>query len=130
MRTLIDALRDNAAITHEGMTFVRSDGSERALSYRDVWSEACRRARFLGDLGIEKGDRVILTVPEPDDFVLTFFGALTAGAVPVPLYPPQTLARLDAYVTNLSCIVEVAQANLLLTGNRPLWSRDSPPVEA
>ena len=67
MRTLIDALRDNAAITHKGITFVRSDGSERALSYRDVWNETCRRARVLGDLGIEKGDRVVLTVPEPDD---------------------------------------------------------------
>jgi fatty-acyl-CoA synthase len=130
MRTLIDALRDNAAITHKGITFVRSDGSERALSYRDVWREACRRARFLGDLGVEKGDRVVLTVPEPDDFVLTFFGALTAGAVPVPLYPPQTLARLDSYVANLSRVVEVARAKLLLTGNRPLWGDEGPPADA
>src|SRR5882762_867870 len=127
MRTLIDALRDNAAITDKGITFVRSDGSERALSYRTVWREACRRARFLGDQGLGKGDRVVLAVPEPDDFVLTFFGALVAGAVPVPLYPPQTLARLDAYVTNLSRIVEVARAKLIVTGNRPLWSKDNPP---
>jgi fatty-acyl-CoA synthase len=130
MRTLIDALRDNAAITHKGITFVRSDGSERALSYRDVWSEACRRARFLGDLGIEKGDRVVLAVPEPDDFVLTFFGALTAGAVPVPLYPPQTLARLDAYVASLSRVAEVARAKVLLTGNRALWGDEGPPADA
>jgi fatty-acyl-CoA synthase len=130
MRTLIDALRDNAAITHKGITFVRSDGSERALSYEDVWKEARRRAHFLADQGIEKGDRVVLTVPEPDDFVLTFFGALTAGAVPVPLYPPQTLARLDAYVSNLSRIVDVAGAKVLVTGNRPLWPEGGPPDDA
>jgi fatty-acyl-CoA synthase len=130
MRTLIDALRDNAAIADKGITFVRSDGSERTFSYRDVWGEACRRAAVLGGLGVEKGDRVVLTVPEPDDFVLTFFGALTAGAVPVPLYPPQTLARLDAYVANLSRVVEVARAKLLVTGNRPLWADDDPTDEA
>src|SRR5262249_59600853 len=128
--TLLYALRDNAAIHHKGITFVRSDGSERALSYREVWTETCRRAIFFGDHGIEKGDRVVVTVPEPDDFVLTFFGALTAGAVPVPLYPPQTLARLDAYVGNLSRIVEVAQAKMLVTGNRALWPESGPPDDA
>src|SRR4051812_43186565 len=106
MRTLIDALRDNASLTDKGITFVRSDGSERALSYREVWDEACRRAAFLAEQGAGPGDRVVLAVPEPDDFVLTFFGALTAGAVPVPLYPPHTLAKLDGYVANLSRIIE------------------------
>ena len=130
MRTLIDALRESATITDKGITFVRSDGSERALSYAEVWNEACRRAQFFADQGIDKGDRVVLTVPEPDDFVLTFFGALTAGAVPVPLYPPQTLARLDAYVGNLSRIVEVAQAKMLVTGNRALWPESGPPDDA
>ncbi|HKQ68726.1 MAG TPA: fatty acyl-AMP ligase [Polyangiaceae bacterium] len=129
MRTLIDALRDNAKHTEKGITFVRSDGREQTLSYRDVWSEARRRALVLADHGIVKGDRIVLTLPEPDDFVLTFFGALAAGAVPVPLYPPQTLAKLDAYLANLSRIVEVAGAKLIVTGNRPL-SPESGAAEA
>jgi len=121
MRTLIDALRENAELTDKGITFVRSDGSERTLSYRQVWDEALGRAQFLGTRGVGKGDRVVLTIPEPDDFVLTFFGAVAAGAVPVPLYPPQTLARLDGYFANLARIIEVARAKLLVTGNRP-WT--------
>jgi fatty-acyl-CoA synthase len=124
MRTLIDALRTVAKHTEKGITFVRSDGREQTLSYREVWDQACRRAHFLKERGIGKGDRVVLTLPEPDDFVLTFFGALTAGAVPVPLYPPQTMARLDAYVTNLSRIIEVAGAKLIITGNRHLSIED------
>src|SRR5262245_13571182 len=120
MQTLIDALRAVARHTEKGITFVRSDGREQTLSYRQVWDEACRRAQFLRERGIGKGDRVVLTLPEPDDFVLTFFGSLAAGAVPVPLYPPQTLARLDAYLANLSRIVEVSGAKVIVTGNRPL----------
>jgi fatty-acyl-CoA synthase len=119
MRTLIDALRDNAKHTEKGITFVRSDGREQRLSYNDVWREARRRGRLLAEVGIVPGDRVLLTLPEPDDFVLSFFGAMACGAVPVPLYPPQTLARLDAYFGNLARIAQVSGARLIMT-SRPL----------
>src|SRR3954470_10164079 len=119
MRTLIDALRANARHTEKGITFVRSDGREQKLSYADVWREARRRAHLLTELGVGRGDRVLLTLPEPDDFVLSFFGAMAGGAVPVPLYPPQTMARLDAYFANLARIAEVSGARVILT-SRPL----------
>ncbi|HMI89490.1 MAG TPA: fatty acyl-AMP ligase [Polyangiaceae bacterium] len=130
MQTLIDALRKNAEHTHKGITFVRSDGREQPFSYRQIWERAHERACFLRERGIGKGDRIVLALPEPDDFVLTFFGALVAGAVPVPLYPPQTLARLDAYLANLSRIVEVSEAKLLVTGNRPFSSENGVPEAA
>ena len=130
MQTLINALRKNAQHTEKGITFVRSDGREQAFSYRQVWEHAHRRAWFLREHGIGKGDRIVLALPEPDDFVLTFFGALVAGAVPVPLYPPQTLARLDAYLVNLSRIVEVSEAKLLVTGNRPFSTENGVPEAA
>src|SRR5688500_10813033 len=98
MQTLINALRKNAEHTEKGIVFVRSDGGKRGSSIGQTWRRALERACFLRDRGIKKGDRIVLALPEPDDFVLTFFGALVAGAVPVPLYPPQTLARLDAYL--------------------------------
>ena len=125
MQTLINALRKNAEHTEKGITFVRSDGREQAFSYRQIWERAHERACFLRDRGIKKGERIVLALPEPDDFVLTFFGALVAGAVPVPLYPPQTLARLDAYLANLSRIVEVSEAKLIVTGNRPFSSGEN-----
>jgi fatty-acyl-CoA synthase len=130
MQTLINALRKNAEHTEKGITFVRSDGREQAYSYRQIWQRAHERACFLRDRGIKKSDRIVLALPEPDDFVLTFFGALVAGAVPVPLYPPQTLARLDAYLANLSRIVEVSEAKLLVTGNRPFTSDNGVPEAA
>ena len=131
MRTLIDALRDNAKHTEKGITFVRSDGREQTSSYAEVWEQSQRRAHLIREQGIQRGDRVILTLPEPDDFVLTFFGALVAGAVPVPLYPPQTLARLDAYLANLSRIVEIAGAKLLVPAiatSRPKTRLKRPPA--
>src|SRR5260221_11244148 len=119
MQTLIDALRDVAKHTEKGIPFVRSDGREQTLSYREVWDEARKRAHFLQERGIRKGDRVVLTLPEPDDFVLTFFGSLAAGAVPVPLFPPPTLAPPHAYPAHLSRIIQVSGPQLIVTGHRP-----------
>jgi len=120
MRTFLDALRDSARHTQKGITFVRSDGRETTLSYHRVWSDARRRAGWLARHGIGRGDRVVLAVPEPDDFVLSFFGVMAAGAVPVPVYPPPTLARLDGYRASLSRIVQACDAKLFVAGHRAL----------
>jgi fatty-acyl-CoA synthase len=124
MRTLLEALRDSARHTNKGITFVRSDGKENALSYREVWAETRRRAVWFSEHGIRKGDRVVLTLPEADDFVLCFFGVMAAGAVPVPLYPPLTLARLEAYVSNVCRVIQKCGAKLLVTSHGRLFLGD------
>src|SRR3954454_22197135 len=85
MRTFIEVLRDNATHTGRAVTFVRASGEERTVSYPSLWVEARRRAQALRALGLEKGDRVALILPEPDEFILTFIAALTAGVVAVPM---------------------------------------------
>src|SRR4051794_18820618 len=91
MRTFIDVLRENAVHSDRSVTFVRATGEERVVTYPGLWLEARRRAHALSALGLERGDRIALVLPEPDEFVLTFTGALAAGLVAVPIYPPQTL---------------------------------------
>ena len=54
-------------------------------SYADLWNDSGRVASFLQDKGIKKGDRILLWGPNMPQWVLGFFGALRAGAVPVPL---------------------------------------------
>jgi len=56
-------------------------------------------------LGLRKGDRVALILPNNDDFVLCFLGAIRAGIIPVPIYPPLALGQLQAYVDNTRHIV-------------------------
>ena len=76
MRTFLDVLRDNAVHADRSVTFVRTNGSERTVSYAELWEEARRRAGALFDRGLKKGDRIALILPEPDEFVLTFVAAL------------------------------------------------------
>ncbi len=122
MRTFIDVLRDNASHDDRAVTFMRANGEERRVTYPQLWIEARRRAHALRALGLEKGDRVALILPEPDEFVLTFIAALTAGVVAVPMYPPQTLAKMEAYGETVRHVLAASGAKVVVTneGLEPL----------
>jgi fatty-acyl-CoA synthase len=122
MRTFIDVLRDNAVHGDRSVTFVRSPSSERVVSYTELWLEARRRAHALLALGLQRGDRVALVLTEPDEFVLTFIGTLTAGLIAVPIFPPQTLAKMEAYGDTVRHVLAASSASVLITNDalRPL----------
>jgi fatty-acyl-CoA synthase len=122
MRTFIDVLRDNTVHSDRAVTLVRTNGAEKRVTYPDLWAEASRRGAALRALGLEKGDRVALVLPEPDEFVLSFIGALTAGIVAVPMYPPATLAKLGAYGDTVRHVLAASGARALVTNDtlRPL----------
>ncbi|MFZ5917737.1 MAG: alpha/beta fold hydrolase [Chloroflexota bacterium] len=68
----------------------------RRLSYRFVADEARRWAGVLRDLGLRKGDRFVILLPNIPQAVIGLYGALMAGAVAVmvnPLSDRQELAR-------------------------------------
>ncbi|TMC76433.1 MAG: long-chain fatty acid--CoA ligase, partial [Chloroflexi bacterium] len=60
---------------------------DAALTYRQLDDLASRFAAGLQRLGVRKGDRVALVLPNCPQFVYSFFGTLKAGAVVVPTNP-------------------------------------------
>jgi fatty-acyl-CoA synthase len=121
---VLDGLAD--AGDDQGLTFVGADGvTERTLGWRSLHRELSARGQRLLACGVAAGDRVALIIPEPDEFVLTFLGAVSVGLVPVPLYPPLALAKLDTYLDATARILAAAAADLLVTTaqvERVLWS--------
>ena len=66
-----------------------------------------------------------MVMPDGEDFVPTFLGAVWAGIVPVPLYPPLSLGKLDAYIDALGRDHEQAEPTYLVTNAKVqtvLWS--------
>ena len=122
MRTFIDVLRDNAVHSDRSVTFVRAGGEERVVRYPDLWLEARRRAHAMVAIGLQRGDRVALVLPEPDEFILTFIAALAGGFVAVPIYPPQTLAKMEAYGDTVRHVLAASGARVLITNDalRPM----------
>jgi acyl-CoA synthetase (AMP-forming)/AMP-acid ligase II len=60
------------------------DGSLR-LSFAEVADRIRRAAGAFADLGIGKGDRVAVWVPNSAEWIVTAFGVMTAGGVLVPV---------------------------------------------
>jgi crotonobetaine/carnitine-CoA ligase len=70
----------------------------QALSYAALEQRSNRIANALREMGIERGDRVALLLPNCPEFLLAWFGILKAGAIAVPLNvqlrPPEQLRLL------------------------------------
>src|SRR5512141_1471219 len=61
------------------------------ISYKEMESRTDNMAAALVDMGVKKGDRVGIFMPNVPQFVIAYFGILKAGGVVVavnPTYPP------------------------------------------
>jgi 1-acyl-sn-glycerol-3-phosphate acyltransferase len=115
--TLIDALRWHAERTPERVhIFLAEDrGGERPITYRSLWDRAAAVAAGLREHKIEPGDRVALMLRTEEPFFASFFGALMAGAVPVPMYPPYRADQIEEYMRRQLAILTNAEARILVT---------------
>lgn len=73
--------------------------ARKSLTYREFDAEVCRLAAALVTLGVEKGDRVALYMPNLPETFIAYFAVLKIGAVLMPLFsgfgPQPLIARLD-----------------------------------
>jgi 1-acyl-sn-glycerol-3-phosphate acyltransferase len=95
--------------------FYGSDETPVELSYQALWSGAARVASSLWQQSIRPGDRVALMLPPGESYFFSFFGALLAGAVPVPIYPPTRPAQLEEHLNRHSRILQNAGVRLLIS---------------
>jgi fatty-acyl-CoA synthase len=113
--TLVEALEALPATAGRGFRFRALDGTERFFQWRQLVHEARRRGALLAATGLIKGDRLALVIPEPHEFVLTFLGAVMAGIVPIPVFPPTGFKAKASYLETVAHIVRAAGARALVT---------------
>ncbi|MBL8056550.1 MAG: alpha/beta fold hydrolase [Anaerolineales bacterium] len=96
------------------------------LSYRDLNRESSRFANLLRSLGIQRGEKVLILLPNLPQTVIAYYGVLKMGGVVVfttPLSQPEELARQvsDSGATvlvTLTRLAETARAVKAQTGLR------------
>lgn len=64
------------------------------LTYRNLKKAVDRFATALHNLGVQKGDRVAIMLPNLPQFVIVFFGAMRLGAIVVNTNPTYTSREL------------------------------------
>jgi len=83
--TNLASILDRSATAQPDGTAIRLD--DLTISYRQLSDAARRLAGLLASAGVGRGDRVGLMMPNVPAFPVAFYGALTAGAVVVPMNP-------------------------------------------
>ncbi|MER2114980.1 MAG: long-chain-fatty-acid--CoA ligase [Solibacillus isronensis] len=66
----------------------------RELTYKELYESALKFANYLRSLGVEKGDRVAIMLPNCPQAVIAYYGTMYAGGVVVqtnPLYTEREL---------------------------------------
>ena len=112
--TIGEAL-DYAARGRRGLNFHDARGAlERSYSYAELREDAIANARRFVTLGIKPGDRIALVAETGPEFAACFFGAVYAGAWPVPLPLPTSFGGRDAYVEQLAIQLKSCDATLFL----------------
>jgi len=116
-RTLVEALDWHVA-RHPERTHVHLYGErgERAQSvtYGALREGAARVAAGLQARGLEPGEGVAIMLPTGVEYLHAFLGAILAGGVPVPIYPPMRLSQLEDHVRRHAGILENARASVLI----------------
>jgi 1-acyl-sn-glycerol-3-phosphate acyltransferase len=93
-----------------------SDGYRETdtITYRDLADAAGPVAGGLRKSGLMPRDSVGIMLPTGREFFEAFFGAILAGCVPVPLYPPMRLSMQEEHLRRQVRILENSEAAILI----------------
>ncbi|SDK42016.1 long-chain-fatty-acid--CoA ligase [Sediminibacillus albus] len=90
-KPLHDYLKERAS-KHPKMKALYFVGKE--LTFEEVYTQSKKIAAYLQSLGVEKGDRVAIMLPNTPQAVISYYGVLLAGGIVVqtnPLYQEREL---------------------------------------
>jgi malonyl-CoA/methylmalonyl-CoA synthetase len=93
----------------EAIVFLRDGKVETRISYRELDDDSERVANTFRDMGVEKGDRVILFFPKSLIFVVAYLAIQKVGAIAVPLDPGLKKPEMEYLIKNV-------EAKLVLSG--------------
>ncbi|MCA9716609.1 MAG: AMP-binding protein, partial [Myxococcales bacterium] len=117
LATLVEVLEYHARAQPDRVHIVLrgEDGEDTPITYAALHRDALAVARELRARGLGAGRSVAIMLPTGRGYFASFFGALLAGGVPVPLYPPFRLDRIAEYVARQTRILENAEAQVMIT---------------
>jgi malonyl-CoA/methylmalonyl-CoA synthetase len=91
--------------------FIREGKTESEISFGDLDRNSNSLAHFFLDLGVEKGDRIILYFPKSLIFVVAYLSLLKIGAVAVPLNPGFKKSELEYLLTDSKARLVLIEAD-------------------
>lgn len=92
---------DNVAVSYQA----------NHLTYSELDRLTNKFAHGLNDLGVKKGDRVLLLLPNSPEFVIAYYGILKVGGTVVPINPLNKGNELKHYLNDSEATVIITNKN-------------------
>ena len=89
----LDAMLKQAAEKHPEAVAIIFEGLK--MTYRELDEAVDRLAAALQDIGVEKGDRVAIMLPNCPQFVIGYYATIRAGGIAMPMNPLYTERELE-----------------------------------
>lgn len=89
----VQAYLSNAAVEFPKKSAIHFMGKE--ISYEVLYEHALKLASYLQQLGIQKGDRIAIMLPNTPQAVIAYYGILLSGGVVVPTNPLYTEREIE-----------------------------------
>lgn len=124
--SLVHMLRASVDRDPEALSIIEV-GGER-LTFAQLWDRAARVAGGLRAIGLQRGDRAAIRLPNGVDWVLAFWGAQLAGVIAVPINTRFTEPEVE-YVVSDSRAEHVFKPEAVLPDGDPVVVEDLTPCE-
>ncbi len=111
---LYESLQKLAQVTARHHTYIRQNGDIVVRSFSELVHDAGRVRARLQSIGLTKGDRVGLVLPEHQDFITAFLACVLMGLVPVPMAAPTVSHKIENYLTNIRSILGAAEVKAVI----------------
>src|SRR5262249_40184557 len=99
-------------------------GSERLATYRRLDARMNAVASMLARLGVAPGERLAMLIGNRTEFIEFFFGAMRAGAIPLPLNTRLAADTLEQIIAQAACTLAIVDPSS--HGNALAIARRSP----
>ncbi|MFI5953845.1 AMP-dependent synthetase/ligase [Cryptosporangium sp. NPDC051539] len=107
-RTFAQMVQDRAEVEPGAVAFCQWDGTRPIPTTWAQYASAVREVALgLVVLGIAPGNRVAIMAPGRTEWVVTALGILSAGAIPVGVYPTSSAAEVRALVEHSEAVALV-----------------------
>src|SRR5436305_2435668 len=108
MRTVLDGLLNHLERHPDAVALRTLDGD--AWTWREYADRAARFAGGLTELGVRRGDRVVMMLRNRLEFHVAGLGALLVGATPISIYNSSSPDQISYLVSHCEGVVAVTEA--------------------
>jgi long-chain acyl-CoA synthetase len=98
---------------HGGKTAIVS--GERRLSYTELDEASNKLANALIKMGVKRGDRVVILLPDTPDWIIVYFGVVKSGGTTVRLNPRSKVEEAASFIDDCQPKVLVTESSVLET---------------